>query len=313
MSVSFRYSAPGKIILFGEHAVVHGFPAVASAISKRMSMTAHLNPSTATRIEITTDGEHILSFNPYDETPKGASARESMIRAAFAQSFPQGHTLTIALRNGFRTDHGFGSSAAFSALLATAAMRANGHKIAKPTIFQRTHQLEHFFHSNSSGIDPATVVYGGALKMQKGNISRVEMGQLPLLLVHTGVKRGAGSLVSHVGNLVKKFPGVYLPMLSSLGEMSNVFCTVNDQERKNVMERFFPIAHNILKSMDLSCPEIEDIVKRAAANGMAAKFSGAGGGGIVLVTGENVSMKKDLFAPYDVDDAVIGAEGLREE
>lgn len=313
MSLSFRYSVPGKIILFGEHAVVHGFPAVSSAINKRMTMSAHLNRTLATRIEITTDNEPILAFNPYDPIPNGASAREAVIRTAFQHSFPEGHTLNIALHNGFRTDHGFGSSAAFSALLATAAARVSGKKVVKDEIFQRTHELEHFFHSNSSGIDPASVVYGGALKMHQRKISRIAIHQLPLLLVHTGVKRGAGSLVSHVSSLVRECPKVYLPMLAALGEMSTVFCEAQDDQRQAVMERFFPVAHNLLKSLDLSCPEIEDIVSRAQSNGLVAKFSGAGGGGIVLVTGRDVTNKKHVFSPFDVDTAVIGAEGLTEE
>ena len=70
MAVRFSYSFPGKVILFGEHAVVHGEMAVAAAITKRMYANCNFYPSEKTLIKVNDLIENkIITFNPLENIP----------------------------------------------------------------------------------------------------------------------------------------------------------------------------------------------------------------------------------------------------
>lgn len=312
--LQFKYSSPGKIILFGEHAVVYGYAAVSTAISKRMSMKGEMRQSINTEINIIDDGE-ITTFNPYisqNKKEKNEDRRENMLRFAF-KNFPKNHTLNLELKTDFPVSNGLGSSASFCSLIAAASLRCNNEKITKEKLFKKSVQLENFFHKNPSGLDPATVIYGGSIRMENRQIlkSSNTTNSLPLLIVDSGVRSTTLTSVTHVANLCKKDPLIYKPMLQILGELSKKFCIANN--KYDALMKYFPIAQNLLSSLDLSCKEIDDIVHISKQNNLVAKISGGGMGGTVLVSGPNLADKANLFSKYNIIHAEIGAEGIREE
>lgn len=312
--LKFGFSSPGKIILFGEHAVVYGYAAVSTAISKRMVMKGELRKSLNTEINIIDDGE-TTTFNPYilpDKKENNEDVREKMLRFAF-KNFPKNHTLNLELKTDFPVSNGLGSSASFCSLIAAASLRCNDEKITKEKLFKKSVNLESFFHKNPSGLDPATVIYGGTIKMENRQIlkSSYSTKNLPLLIVDSGVRSTTLKSVAHVANLCKKDPLIYKPMLQILGELSKKFCVA--ENKFDALMKYFPIAQNLLSSLDLSCKEINDIVHISTQNNLAAKISGGGMGGTVLVSGENLSEKVNLFNKYKIIQAEIGAEGIREE
>ncbi|OHS93293.1 mevalonate kinase family protein [Tritrichomonas foetus] len=308
----FNYSSPGKIILFGEHAVVYGYSAVATAITKRIHMKCELTKSSRTEINIIDDGD-LFSFNPRNDTLSNHPDRnrEKMLRFAF-QDFPENHTLNVEIKSEFPTGNGLGSSASFCSLIAAASSRCSNQQMSKDFLYRKSTELEKFFHKNPSGLDPATVVYGGAIKMENRQISKnLSLPQIPLLIIDTFVPRSTAKAVQHVADLLKKNPKIYRPMLEVLGEISDTF---EKSDKKEVsIQRYFPIAQNLLSSFDLSCKEIDDVVETAKKAGLVAKLSGAGMGGTVLVSGERAHEKAHLFNRYGVIQSSIGAEGLREE
>lgn len=310
---TFRYSSPGKIILFGEHAVVYGHPAIAAAVSARTFMSCDFRRTLSTSINLTDNGAH-TSFDPRAGAPAAAAPRERMLYDAF-RGFPANHTLDIDIRSEFPTGMGMGSSASFCSLIAAAALRTAA--AAPPTrdaLFGETRRLEDFFHHRGSGLDPAAVVYGGVVKMDGGRIARAGGGGcLPLLIVDSGVPRSTRRSVQHVAALVRESGPVYAPILSALGGIARRFFDAGRSEQRALVQRYFPLAQRLLECLDLSTPEIDRIVARARENGLCAKISGAGMGGIVLVSGESVRGKEGLFAPFGVIPAELGAEGIREE
>ena len=311
--LKFKYSSPGKIILFGEHAVVYGHAAVATAISKRITLKVEMIKSLNTEININDDGK-ITSFNPYILPNKSDSenCRDKMLRFAF-KHFPKNHTLNLEITTNFPVSNGLGSSASFCALIAAASSRCCDEKITKDILYTRAVQLENFFHRNPSGLDPATVIYGGSIKMENKQFSKSFSfdENLPLLIVDSGVKGTTLTSVTHVANLCQKDPSIYKPILQILGELSKKFCT--SKIKSEAIIKYFPIAQNLLSSLDLSCKEIDDIVRISKQNDLAAKISGGGMGGVVLVSGKNLKDKFDKFSKYEVIHAEIGAEGLHEE
>ena len=311
--LKFKYSSPGKVILFGEHAVVYGFPAVATAISKRIHMNCELNKSSITEINVV-DNFGRFTFNPHDfstdEKRDPENNRKRMLRAAF-QNFPKNHTLNINISSEFPTGNGLGSSASYCSLIATAAARSNGIKLTKDQLYAQAKVLENFFHLNNSGLDPATVIYGKAIMMEERRIKPIHLDSIPLLIIDTFVPRSTAKAVKHVAELSSENPKIFMPMLKILGELSKEF--VNSNEKFKFLKKYFPIAQNLLSSLDLSCKQIDEIVKIAKDNGLVAKISGAGMGGTVIVSGDNVHDKAHLFSKYKIIQSSIGEEGIREE
>lgn len=311
---SFKYSSPGKIILFGEHAVVYGEPAIATAISKRTFMKCDFYPSSRTIINLI-DNNSFFSFNPKQGGDK-ITRRTKMLYSAF-QNFPENHSLDIEIKSDFPTGMGMGSSASFCSLIAVAGLRTSSVKkeITKNAIFEETKRLEDYFHYNGSGLDPAAVVYGGVVKMERKRIindNNFGKEKIPLLIVDSMAERSTYKSVKHVAELLKDKEEIYQPIIKSLGGISKSFYDSNESKSK-LIKRYFPIAQKLLECLDLSNTEIDRIVKIAKENGLCAKISGAGMGGIVLVSGDDIQRKKDLFKPFRVISAEIGAEGIREE
>ena len=311
MTSNFTYSFPGKVILFGEHAVVHGETAICTAISKRMRAECSFYKSFGTVVNVVFH-EKIIIFNPFDEAPPNARDTNKMIRHAFKGIFPKNHTLDINIIEEFPTG-GLGSSAALCGCIAAASNRIGGLDLSKDAIFKKSFELEKFFHGNPSGIDPATVVYGGCIKMENRKLEHIKIPSMPLLIVSTKREHSTKVAVNKVKELMKKYPDVYPPLIKSMGNISKRFINTPNDKKADVMSDLFIPAHHLLSSFGLSCPESDDICSIAENNGLSAKISGAGMGGIMIVTGKDVEKKAGLFSKYDVIQATIGAPGMMEE
>ena len=313
MAVRFSYSFPGKVILFGEHAVVHGEMAVAAAITKRMYANCNFYPSEKTLIKVNDLIENkIITFNPLENIPNNAPDTERMIHSAFKGLFPKNYQLDIIVDQQFPTG-GLGSSASLCGCIAATSNRIGKKALDKDSIFKKTLELEKFFHGNPSGLDPASVVYGGCIKMENRKLEQIHTPNIPILIVGTRRERSTKVAINKVKGLMQKYPNVYPPIIKTMGNISRAFLDAPNDKKAETMAELFTPAHHLLASFGLSCRESDDICSIAENNGLSAKISGAGMGGIMIVTGKDVEEKAHLFNKYDVVITKIGAEGMREE
>jgi mevalonate kinase len=150
----------GKVILAGEHAVVYGKMALAASISLGVKVSIDL-------------GEKIEK----NEIVKKA------IEVAGGDD-----TISVKIESNLPIGSGLGSSAAVAAAVITAVRDYLNKPIEKGELFQLTMECEKIAHGNASGIDPATVVYGGLLAYTKGQPFERLVIQTPLklLLVYSG-------------------------------------------------------------------------------------------------------------------------------
>lgn len=124
------WSAPAKVIISGEHAVVHGFPALAGALSLRLTVSSHKTP-------------------PQSFTPQTAQDVMKELGLKISSNIPRGS--------------GLGSSAALSAATAAAWLHTLNKQTTKEDISELALQFEKHFHAKPSGIDTTTSTYGGLL------------------------------------------------------------------------------------------------------------------------------------------------------
>ena len=193
---SIRYSAPGKVILSGEHAVVYGKPALVCAIDRRLSITFTTSEKTT----------YLDSLFPKLElcvvnflTERKASYKQLPYQYSIHSNLPIGR--------------GLGSSAAYCACISAGLLELfTGKEWTKEDINICSYQLEKFFHKNSSGVDTSTSIMGGLIYYRKEfeflkTISSLAV-KIPkkfidsLFLIDTGKSQETtGEMVQAVGTL----------------------------------------------------------------------------------------------------------------
>jgi mevalonate kinase len=199
-----RASAPAKVILFGEHFVVYGEPAIVLAIDKRAHVRARLREDQRVYIDSTGLG---LSgfftgarFQP-EHGGKEARGRLEPIKIAAQKVLEVSEEkagVDIEVSSQIPVAAGLGSSAAVAAAVAASVSQLFDLKISKERIYNIAFEAERFIHGTPSGIDPAISTYGGAILFQKSKgITPLKANvDLPLVVGDTGMKRSTGDLVA---------------------------------------------------------------------------------------------------------------------
>lgn len=261
----------GKVILVGEHAVVHGHAAVAAGIST--GVTVEARPGTG-RLRIPEWGLEAVAG---DGTPVGR-ALEAIVRRIEAPPVDFAGQAQIPSRAGL------GSSAAMAVAVARAAAAATGRVVPRETIDSAVQAAEEVFHGTPSGIDAAAAKSG-----RTGIFSRTQGWQvIPVLQPITlciglsGRPRDTAAQVLAVGRLRDRL-SVAGDVLGLLGRLSADAAVALAKGDVDGLGRIFDAAHGLLAALRLSSPELETLVHTArAAGALGAKLTGAGGGGAVI-------------------------------
>jgi mevalonate kinase len=246
----------GKLILVGEHAVVHGQPALAFAVSLGTTVTVERRP-----------GPLVLRSAIHDALVDRA------VRDALGDDGVE-VTITTDLPIG----RGMGSSAALSVALIRA--RHADHAIPDAQLFHEALELERVFHANPSGLDVAVSVYGGALRYRRTVPATFEPLPCPswqVVVLDTGK---AGSTRDLVAGVTARRPAID-PLLERIGRLVDQATSVLDDA-----EALGPLLdenHALLGAIGVSTPELDALCALARnAGALGAKLSGAGGGGVAI-------------------------------
>ena len=270
-----RGSAPGKVILLGEHAVVYGHPALAAPVRERV----------------------IVELNEEDgplriELPKGLSAPPEALRAGEAMLRELGlpPRFVARVQSELPLGGGLGSSAALGVAMARAAADAAGKTIDAAEASRLALHLETVFHGAPSGVDPETCARGEPILFVRGldgSPARIETVHpskpVALVVALTGILRGTRSTVMPLSARRAERPGLYDPLLALLGELARGGkAAVEGGDLFDLGVRF-DAAHGVLAALGVSCPELNELVALLRKLGaLGAKLTGAGGGGAAI-------------------------------
>lgn len=257
-----RAWASGKLILLGEHAVVHGEPAIAFSVSLGMTVTLDRLP------------------NPSAPNALGDLTDDALLRAAVATALgPTGWRVT------FQTDLPLGRGMGSSAALSTALIRARREALGLPpgTIdeqFAEALAVETVFHANPSGLDVAVSVRGGILHYRRTSPPTFRALPLPpwqVVVLDTGK---AGSTKALVAGVTARRPAID-PLLQRIGQL--VPAAEAHLHDPKLLGALLHENQCLLRGIGVSTAEVDALCDLATAAGAyGAKLSGAGGGGVVL-------------------------------
>ncbi len=299
MKTRAQASAPAKVILVGEHFVVHGEPAIVLAIDKRARVTVERRSDR--KIFIRSEEMGISGFFEkgkfYPKNGGEEAGRKLEPIYAVARDITQkcgvDVGINISIRSSIPIAAGLGSSAAVSVASAAALYSLFNSDKSKDNIFQAAFEAEKSIHGTPSGVDPAISTYGGILWYRKGeDIQRLKIDvDLPMVIGNTRKDRSTGELVAKVNNLRRRYPLIIGKVIKAGGEIvKRTVKALTEGDLKTVGE-LMNINHELLCALGVSSEELEKLVHAARnAGALGAKLTGAGGGGcmIALVSPEKL-------------------------
>ncbi|MEM0443080.1 MAG: mevalonate kinase [Candidatus Caldarchaeum sp.] len=283
-------SAPGKVILFGEHFVVSGRPAVVTAINLRAKVEVVLENDKTIFRSRQSWSSWSRKGEPVHPTPPKTSSFTPLYM--MASKIMEDHGVSSCFRAEIYSDipggAGLGSSAAISTALARALSNLFGLNLSTQRLVEYAMVAEKEYHGRPSGIDPHASAYGGTLLYEgPGKFQPLQLGISPeMLVVFTGLKRKTSDMVDQVVKLASENRREF-GELSSL--YSEVFVRSVEALKSNNLEllgRLMTINHYLLRALGLSNEVVEKCVEDLLRTGVyGAKLTGAGGGGSVVAVG----------------------------
>ncbi|HTT14928.1 MAG TPA: hypothetical protein VMG81_04015 [Thermoplasmata archaeon] len=269
--------APGKCIVFGEHAVVHGAPELLFAIDLH----------TQVFVEAATE--------PSLNGDRRARERNAYYRTALDQLWAGQPPLQVRAVSRIPRSAGLGSSAAFAAAFGAALGAASGG-IDRPRLAQRAFEIERGAQGVGSAGDTAAVVAGGYLAINggtgdllwtvEGGGRRWEVRRMPdpgwvWVVCHSGIPRATGPAVRAVTERLARpdGPGL-LDQFRAVAEEG--MRAVRREDRRTVAE-LLGRNQELLREVGVSHPRLEALLEAARPAAEGAKLTGAGAGGSIVV------------------------------
>lgn len=282
----------GKVILFGEHFVVHGIPGIVSAIDS----------TNDAEVRQTTKGITVQDVRKaakgYAEEKK-AQQLESIGRIIKAMGIePETVALEILLGGNLPGFSGLGASAASSVAITRAIAQELKIKLTEQRINEIAFEAEKAYAGTPSGIDNTAATFGGLLwfkKNMEGGANTIDIlhirKPIEIVIGSTGVVANTKAMVEGVAERRRKHPEKYdgvfeqAEALALIGRKALI-----DFDLKKVGE-LMNDNHHLLKQIEVSHEKLDLLVgisKKQGAYG--AKLTGGGGGGcmIALTPGQDL-------------------------
>ncbi len=275
----------GKVILVGEHAVVHGHAAVAAGISTGVAVKAWAGTG---QLRIPGWG---LEAAAGDGTPVGR-ALQAIVRRIEAPPLDFEGQAQIPSRAGL------GSSAAMAVAVARAAAAATGRVVSPETIDAAVQAAEEIFHGSPSGIDAAAAKSGrtGLYTRARGWQPIAVLQPITICVGLSGKPRDTAAQVAAVGRLRGRL-SVAEDVLALMGRLAEDAALALGKGDVDGLGRIFDAAHGLLAALRLSSPELDALVHAArGAGAIGVKLTGAGGGGAVIALAP--SHERDVLARW---------------
>jgi mevalonate kinase len=286
-SIKHVASAPAKVILFGEHFVVYGAPAILAAINRRTTATARIraDDKIVIRSDIGTSAEYSrTNVGKRDTTPNEIlePIHDAVKRVLDASDKSSG--VELDLQSEIPYGIGLGSSAA-SCVSAIAAVDSLFASHQKKWVCERAIESERMIHKNSSGADCYISTFGGIMRYSKDvGYKGLEVARnLNLVVSSTGIRHSTGDLVERV----RTFREAGLLNFSELAKQASEICGKAEQSIRSGnldnLGRLMTENQVLLKGIGVSHRKAEELIELSMkAGALGAKITGAGGGGAVI-------------------------------
>ena len=327
-------SAPGKVYLFGEHAVVYGEPAVPCALGlrARVTVTRRENGLRVRAGDLSLDGFAVEYDGDNSTSTPAVEVPESLLEAAMgyvneavAQARAAASERGIDAETGFEVvvdsdiplGAGLGSSAAVVVAAIDAATRELGVELPREELADRAYQVEHAVQDGgASRADTFCATMGGAVRVEGEDCRTLDTPDLPLVVGYDGGAGDTGELVAQVRAL-RESHGFVADTVATVGDLVRRGEAALAADDRETLGELMNVNHGLLSALGVSARSLDAMVWAArGAGARGAKLTGAGGGGCIVALGDPDELESALsYAPAceDAFHAELDTDGIRHE
>jgi len=331
--------APGKIIIFGEHAVVYNKPGISAAINQTCYSLAEIEEGKGNKVEIISDKygkasktreeiEKIYKFieelreNQRYEEIKNLPKKEPLVPffAILGKFLEEGNEFKpCTAKISSKVGKNLGSSASVFNAFSIAYAEFLGIKIEKEKLAAYANEGDRVVHVFPSGIDAFTIAYGGFCFYRKDEgVKPLEIKQeIPLLVIDSLEPARTGETVTKIRMLKEKKSKLVNEILEELERITlEGLKGLKSMDLEKIGECMLEY-YKKLKTLGISTEKLDKIVRIAIENKAYAKPTGGWGGGICIVLAERERVKKleEIYKNlgFRVLEVNLGAEGTKIE
>lgn len=270
-------SAPGSLMICGEHAVVYGHSAIVCAADARVTIT--LTPRKDNRLSIRSS---LANFDTDCLAPDGHPKLRFVLQAVRQQPPPSGITLQIASQ--IDPTLGLGSSAAVTCATAAALAAYAGADTSLPALHRSAHQTILAVQGRGSGADLAASLWGGMIAYQAAPlaVTPLPIPALPLSLRYAGYKTPTAEVLAIIAAKMAIQPDIYQHLYQRMGSITKA--AVQAAAAANWPDFYTALnAYQICMAELGVCDSTQAAhLEQACRTAAAAKISGSGLGDCII-------------------------------
>jgi len=289
-----KASAPGKIILFGEHFVVYGVKAILCAINKRVTVTAEIIPEN--KISIKSSLGNLVT-----EPKRPVSEIDSQLRPFYyladkmIQKYNEKSGLEITIDSEIPLGVGMGSSSA-CCVASAAAISGAFTKNSKEEILQMAIEAEKTIFPNTSGADSTVCTYGGLMQYDKQN-GHSKINSEPnfhLVIANSEIEHSTKDVVSNVKQFKEKNEEKFSSICNEENNLiDDVLICIKNNDLKGIGRDLIK-NQEFLESIGVSNEKLRNMIELANKFSFGAKLTGAGVGGCIFAITDETNMEKTI-------------------
>ncbi len=281
---SFRASAPGKLMLLGEHAVLHGSRCLVFAVDQRLSVVAA--PRNDRRLLVESSHGRLLS---HLDDLQVAMPFTFMLTAVKTFPYPLPGGMELKVVSEFAADVGLGSSAAVTAATTAALLHAAGRPFDRREIFDLALKTILAVQGKGSGADLAASVFGGLL-LYRAQPQQVEPlpRLLPVSVVYSGHKTPTTQVIERVEARRSRLPQLFESLYAAADASAVAAADAVRRDDLSLLGELLDVNQGIMEALGVCSRRLADIVYalRACPGIYGAKISGSGLGDCVVGLGQ---------------------------
>ena len=305
-------SAPGKVILFGEHFVVYGVKAILCSINKRVTVTAEKTSERKISINSKIGKLELEPDKPISEINSPLKPFYYLANKAVENKDTGIH---IQIDSEIPLGAGLGSSSACCVAGAAAIFKLFGN-ISKEEVLKLAIEAERTIFENTSGADCTVCTYGGIMEYDKNKgFKKIEHEpNFQLVIINSNIEHSTQSMVSKVKGFENKNKEEF-SKLSNLESklVEDVLKLVKENKIQEIGQKMNQ-NQEYLENIGISNKELTKMIKIGQESSFGAKITGSGGGGCIfaLTNESNLQniLKKFKDNNYECFSAKIDFKGL---
>lgn len=282
---AFTAHAPGKIILFGEHAVVYGRPALAAPVTQVKATATVMATPQANPGVVHIQAPNIGLEADLVELPEGHPLVKTIQLMKNYLSLQKLPAFSVRITSTIPVASGLGSGAAVSVALLRALSAFFGRPLSDDEVCALAFEVEKVYHGTPSGIDNTVITYARPVYFMRNHPIETLRVARPFMLVigDSGISSPTSLAVGDVRQAWQAHPDQYEALFNQIGSIAQTARVALEEGQATTLGEMMNANHKLLQKIGVSSTELDRLVQVALQAGASgAKLSGGGRGGNMI-------------------------------